>query len=92
MTPEPWARPGVNSSEAFLRCQWAWLLRLGLGVGNTMECRYLWGRGDRVKYKAPKASLGLGVPLDVSGPGAFLLSQTDDRTNSKSPCLDPSNA
>jgi len=92
VTLEPWARPGVNSSEAFLRCQWAWLLRLGVRAGNTMEHGYLWGRGDRVRHKNPKASLGLGVPLDVSGPGAFILSQTDDQTTSRAPCLDPSNA
>ena len=67
VTLESWARPGVNSSEAFLRCQWAWLLRLGVGAGNTMERGYLWGRGDRVRHKTLKASLGLGVPLDVSG-------------------------
>ena len=75
VTLEPWARPGVNSSEAFLRCQWAWLLRLGVRAGNTMEHGYLLGRGDRVRHKNPKASLGLGVPLDVSGPGAFILRQ-----------------
>ena len=64
----------------------------GGGGGNMMERGYLWGRGDRVRHRDPKASLGLGAPLDVSGPGAFLLPQTDDQTTSRLHCLDPSNA